>query len=63
MCTRVSWTPTTSTWTDAPMISAATVAEVTMEALERDELEVLADEQRRSAEAALSEPVTEPSGP
>ncbi|MFB4262474.1 SDR family oxidoreductase [Nonomuraea sp. GTA35] len=46
-----------SAWTDAPKISAGTVAELTMDALLRDQAEVLADEQSRSVKAALSEPV------
>ncbi|MDX2702360.1 SDR family oxidoreductase [Streptomyces sp. PA03-6a] len=45
-----------SAWTDAPKISAASVAELTMEALTHDRFEVLADEQTRSVKAALSQP-------
>jgi NAD(P)-dependent dehydrogenase (short-subunit alcohol dehydrogenase family) len=45
-----------STWTDAPKISAATVAELTMDALAHDRLEVLADEETRRAKSALSQP-------
>ncbi|MGW3248507.1 SDR family NAD(P)-dependent oxidoreductase [Streptomyces sp. NPDC001070] len=45
-----------STWTDAPKISAATVAELTMDALAHDRLEVLADEETRRAKSALSRP-------
>ncbi|MFB4278076.1 SDR family oxidoreductase [Nonomuraea sp. MTCD27] len=52
-----------SAWTDAPKISAGTVAELTMDALIHDRFEVLADEQSRSVKAALSEPVGAPSGP
>ncbi|WP_327111463.1 SDR family oxidoreductase [Streptomyces sp. NBC_01341] len=51
-----------SAWTDAPKISAATVAELTMDAVIRGELEVLADEQTRAAKAALSDPPSLPSG-
>ncbi|MDX3076163.1 SDR family oxidoreductase [Streptomyces sp. NPDC088354] len=46
-----------SAWTDAPKISAASVAEMTMDALAADLSEVLADEQTRLAKAALSQPV------
>ncbi|MFG6194571.1 SDR family oxidoreductase [Nonomuraea sp. JJY05] len=52
-----------SAWTDAPKISAGTVAELTMDALIHDQFEVLADEQSRSVKAALSDPVGAPSGP
>lgn len=45
-----------SSWVDAPKISAATVAELTMDALAHDRLEVLADEATRRAKSALSEP-------
>ncbi|MFI2297699.1 SDR family oxidoreductase [Actinacidiphila glaucinigra] len=49
-----------SAWTDAPKISAASVAELTMEALADDRFEVLADEPTRSAKAALALPPTVP---
>lgn len=45
-----------SAWTDAPKISAATVAELTMDALANDRLEVLADAETRKAKAGLSLP-------
>ncbi|MEV7008729.1 SDR family oxidoreductase [Streptosporangium sp. NPDC051022] len=45
-----------SSWTDAPKISAATVAELTMDALENDRLEVLADAETRKVKAGLSLP-------
>ncbi|MFF4243426.1 SDR family oxidoreductase [Streptomyces sp. NPDC001822] len=51
-----------SAWTDAPKISAATVAELTMDAVIRGELEVLADEGTRSVKAALSGPPSLPAG-
>ncbi|AQZ61489.1 Oxidoreductase homolog [[Actinomadura] parvosata subsp. kistnae] len=51
-----------SAWTDAPKISADTVAELTMDALLHDRPEVLADEQSRTVKAALSQPVGTPSG-
>ncbi|MFE7752567.1 SDR family oxidoreductase [Streptomyces sp. NPDC057428] len=51
-----------SAWTDAPKISAATVAELTVDAVLRGQLEVLADEQTRSVKAALSEPPSLTSG-
>lgn len=44
-----------SSWTDAPKISSATVAELTMDALLHDRPEVLADEETRRAKSALSE--------
>ncbi|MFF3561323.1 SDR family oxidoreductase [Streptomyces sp. NPDC002574] len=46
-----------SAWTDAPKISAASVAEMTMDALAADLSEVLADEQTRLVKATLSQPV------
>ena len=49
-----------SAWTDAPKISAASVAELTMEALTHDRFEVLADEQTRTVKAALAHPPTVP---
>jgi NAD(P)-dependent dehydrogenase (short-subunit alcohol dehydrogenase family) len=52
-----------SAWTDAPKISAGTVAELTMDALIRDQLEVLADERTRETKAALSKPVQAPPVP
>ncbi|MBB6551571.1 SDR family oxidoreductase [Nonomuraea rubra] len=52
-----------SAWTDAPKIDAATVAELTMDALIRDQLEVLADERTREIKAALSKPVEAPPEP
>jgi NAD(P)-dependent dehydrogenase (short-subunit alcohol dehydrogenase family) len=48
-----------STWTDAPKITAAEVAEQTMRALAADRVEVLADEPTRQVKAALSRPLTE----
>jgi NAD(P)-dependent dehydrogenase (short-subunit alcohol dehydrogenase family) len=45
-----------SSWTDAPKISAASVAEQTMQALATDSAEVLADERTRQVKAALSQP-------
>ncbi|MFE1995037.1 SDR family oxidoreductase [Streptomyces parvulus] len=50
-----------SAWTDAPKISPELVADLTMDALKHDRLEVLADEQTRAAKAALSAPVSRPS--
>lgn len=44
-----------SSWVDAPKISAASVAEQTMEALANDWQEVLADEGTRKVKAALSQ--------
>jgi hypothetical protein len=44
-----------SAWVDAPKISAANVAEQTMEALTNDWTEVLADEGGRQVKAALSQ--------
>ncbi|MFB7293727.1 SDR family oxidoreductase [Actinacidiphila glaucinigra] len=44
-----------SSWTDAPKISSATVAELTMDALLHDRPEVLADEETRRAKSALSQ--------
>ncbi len=46
-----------STWIDAPKISAASVAEQTMQALANDSAEVLADDRSRQVKAALSQPV------
>lgn len=46
-----------SAWTDAPKISAADVAEQTMQALAHDRGEVLADEETKQAKAALSQPL------
>lgn len=46
-----------SAWTDAPKISPATVAELTMDALAADLPEVLADEATREVKATLSQPV------
>jgi NAD(P)-dependent dehydrogenase (short-subunit alcohol dehydrogenase family) len=43
-----------SAWTDAPKISAASVAEQTMQALASNSTEVLADEPTRQVKAALS---------
>ncbi|MER5596314.1 SDR family oxidoreductase [Streptomyces sp. NPDC002265] len=51
-----------SAWTDAAKISPATVAELTMDALAGDRFEVLADEETRRIKAALSQPVSVPSG-
>jgi NAD(P)-dependent dehydrogenase (short-subunit alcohol dehydrogenase family) len=45
-----------ASWTDAPKISAASVAEQTMQALASDSVEVLADERTRQVKAALSQP-------
>jgi len=45
-----------SSWTDAPKITAASVAEQTMQALANDSAEVLADERTRQVKAALSQP-------
>jgi NAD(P)-dependent dehydrogenase (short-subunit alcohol dehydrogenase family) len=45
-----------SAWKDAPKISAADVAEQTMQALAEDRAEVLADEATRRVKAALSQP-------
>jgi len=45
-----------STWIDAPKISAASVAEQTLQALANDSVEVLADERTRQVKAALSKP-------
>ncbi|MFI1768332.1 SDR family oxidoreductase [Streptomyces sp. NPDC020800] len=45
-----------SSFTDAPKISAADVAEQTLEALENDRVEVLADERTRQVKQALSQP-------
>ncbi|MDX3235058.1 SDR family oxidoreductase [Streptomyces sp. ME03-5709C] len=45
-----------SAWTDAPKISAASVAELAMDALAHNRYEVLADEPTRSVKAALSQP-------
>ncbi|MGW3729463.1 SDR family oxidoreductase [Streptomyces sp. F001] len=47
-----------SAWTDAPKISADSVAELTMEALAGDRFEVLADEGTRRIKAALSQPTS-----
>jgi len=46
-----------SGWTDAAKISPASVAEQTMQALENDSVEVLADEKTRQVKAALSQAV------
>ncbi|MER6981219.1 SDR family oxidoreductase [Streptomyces carpinensis] len=46
-----------SSFTDAPKISAADVAEQTMEALANDRVEVLADERTRQVKYALSQPL------
>ncbi|MEU9992958.1 SDR family oxidoreductase [Streptomyces sp. NPDC048045] len=48
-----------SSFTDAPKISAADVAEQTLEALENDRVEVLADERTRQVKQALSQPPEE----
>jgi NAD(P)-dependent dehydrogenase (short-subunit alcohol dehydrogenase family) len=48
-----------SAWTDAPKISAASVAEQTMQALASNSTEVLADERTRQVKAALSKPADE----
>jgi NAD(P)-dependent dehydrogenase (short-subunit alcohol dehydrogenase family) len=45
-----------ASWTDAPKISAASVAEQTMQAIASDSVEVLADERTRQVKAALSQP-------
>ncbi|MFA7754435.1 SDR family oxidoreductase [Streptomyces sp. NRRL B-2790] len=45
-----------SSFTDAPKISPADVAEQTMDALENDRVEVLADERTRQIKHALSQP-------
>ncbi|MEU6366728.1 SDR family oxidoreductase [Streptomyces sp. NPDC046931] len=45
-----------SAWTDAPKISAADVAEQTMQALIHGRSEVLADQETRQVKAALSQP-------
>jgi len=45
-----------STWIDAPKISAASVAEQTMQALANGSTEVLADERARQIKATLSQP-------
>lgn len=47
-----------SAWTDAPKIEASTVAELTMDALANDRLEVLADDETRRVKAALSQPAS-----
>ncbi|WP_433447184.1 SDR family oxidoreductase [Streptomyces sp. CA-142005] len=46
-----------SSFTDAPKISAADVAEQTMEALAGDRVEVLADERSRQVKHSLSQPL------
>ncbi|MFF0110700.1 Rossmann-fold NAD(P)-binding domain-containing protein [Streptomyces hirsutus] len=46
-----------SAWTDAPKISAADVAEQTVQALAHDPSEVLADKKTRQAKAVLSQPL------
>ena len=46
-----------SSFTDAPKISVADVAEQTMEALANDRVEVLADESTRRVKDALSQPL------
>ncbi|MEV6296758.1 SDR family oxidoreductase [Streptomyces sp. NPDC051896] len=51
-----------SAWTNASKVSSATVAELTMDALTGDRFEVLADEETRRIKAALSQPVSAPSG-
>ncbi len=51
-----------SAWTNASKVSPATVAELTMDALTGDQFEVLADEETRRVKAALSQPVSAPSG-
>ncbi|WP_374771828.1 SDR family oxidoreductase [Streptomyces sp. NBC_01310] len=45
-----------SAWTDSPKISAADVAEQTVQALANDWVEVIADEETRRVKAALSQP-------
>ncbi|MGI5144033.1 MULTISPECIES: SDR family oxidoreductase [unclassified Streptomyces] len=52
-----------SAWVDAPKISAADVAEQTMQALAHDRSEVLADEETRQTKAALSRPLNPEPGP
>ncbi|WP_240677728.1 Rossmann-fold NAD(P)-binding domain-containing protein [Actinacidiphila soli] len=47
-----------SAWTGAPKISAASVAEQTMQALANGWVEVPADEDTRQVKAALSQPLT-----
>ncbi|MFI6494918.1 SDR family oxidoreductase [Streptomyces sp. NPDC050564] len=51
-----------SSWTNASKVTPATVAELTMDALTGDQFEVLADEETRRVKAALSQPVSAPSG-
>jgi NAD(P)-dependent dehydrogenase (short-subunit alcohol dehydrogenase family) len=51
-----------SAWVDAPKITAADVAEQTMQALANDWLEVLADEPTRQVKATLSQPLTRAAG-
>jgi len=46
-----------SAGTDAPKISAVSVAEQTMQALASDWLEVIADENTRQVKAALPQPL------
>ena len=46
-----------SAWTDAPKISAASVAEQTVQAIATDQAEVLADNPSRAAKAALCQPL------
>ncbi|WNO76640.1 SDR family oxidoreductase [Streptomyces sp. AM8-1-1] len=46
-----------SAWTDEPKISAADVAEQTVQALSHGWIEVLADEETRRVKAALSQPL------
>jgi NAD(P)-dependent dehydrogenase (short-subunit alcohol dehydrogenase family) len=48
-----------ATWTDAPKISPASVAEQTMQAIANDSVEVLADERTRQVKATLSQPAVE----
>jgi NAD(P)-dependent dehydrogenase (short-subunit alcohol dehydrogenase family) len=48
-----------SAWTDAPKISAADVAEQTMQALANDWVEVLADEDTRQVKASLCRSLNE----
>jgi NAD(P)-dependent dehydrogenase (short-subunit alcohol dehydrogenase family) len=48
-----------SSWSDAPKISAASVAEQTMQALANDSVEVLADQRTRQVKAALSQSADE----
>jgi NAD(P)-dependent dehydrogenase (short-subunit alcohol dehydrogenase family) len=52
-----------SAWVDAPKISAADLAEQTMQALAHDRSEVLADEETRQAKAALSRLLNPDPGP